>query len=243
MSQSDSDEEEICRYCFLHRDKFDHLPMISCSCKNGVHPVCLLRWVITRNNNSTKCEVCKNIYNIMSIFLLIKILPIFKKHFNMIGIIENGHLQYRLVESIINRDVNTESTEENSEIIQENSNNAIDEQVQEILRRNDSWSIFIDNDELNDDEIDSFKLLIINNILHQINRIRYYFGSYNTMIRITFVHAMRLFAFWYMVISMMKDLPEIVKLMGAIWIVTRLNDFIVHGVNTHRTIRPRMRSL
>ena len=243
MSQSDSDEEEICRYCFLHRDKFDHLPMISCSCKNGVHPVCLLRWVITRNNNSTKCEVCKNIYNVMSIYVLFKILPIFKKHFNMIGIIENGELQYRLVESIINRDANTESGEENSEIIREISNNTIDEQVQEILRRNDSWSIFIDNDELNDEEIDSFKLLIMNNILHQINHIRYYFGSYNTMMRITFVHVMRLIAFWYMVISMMKDLPEIVKLIGAVWVVIYLNHFIGRGTNRSRTIRAHTRSL
>ena len=237
MSQSDADEEEeICRYCLLHRDRFEHLPMITCSCKNGVHPICLLKWIISRNNNSTKCEVCKDVYNIMTIYVLIKALPTFKKNFNMIGIIENGSLQYRLIEAIVNREQLTQREETTEELIQENSNEIIDEQVQEIIRQNNAWSIFIDNDTLNDEEIDSFRLLIINNILHTFNRIRYYFGSYNTIMRIGAIHVVRLIMFWYMCLSIVKDLPEIMKLLGIISLLMYINNM---PTNTNRTRRQR----
>ena len=246
MSQSDVDEEEeICRYCLLHRDRFEHLPMITCSCKNGVHPICLLKWIISRNNNSTKCEVCKDVYNIMTIYVLIKALPTFKKNFNMIGIIENGSLQYRLIEAIVNReqlvreeeeDTQTQIIEEETteELIQENSNEIIDEHVQEIISQNNAWSIFIDNDTLNDEEIDSFRLLIVNNILHTFNRIRYYFGSYNTIMRIGAIHVVRLIMFWYMCLSIVKDLPEIMKLLGIISLLMYVNNM---PTNTNRTRR------
>ncbi len=258
MSQSDVDEEEeICRYCLLHRDRFEHLPMITCSCKNGVHPICLLKWIISRNNNSTKCEVCKDVYNIMTIYVLIKALPTFKKNFNMIGIIENGSLQYRLIDAIVNRDqlthgeeeTGTQSIEEETEIqtiednteqlIQENSNEIIDEHVQEIMSQNDAWSIFIDNDALNDEEIDSFRLLIVNNILHTFNRIRYHFGSYNTIMRIGAIHIVRLIMFWYMCLSIVKDLPEIMKLLGIISLLMYVNNM---PINTNRTRRQRQRT-
>jgi len=251
MSQSDVDEEEeICRYCLLHRDRFEHLPMITCSCKNGVHPICLLKWIISRNNNSTKCEVCKDVYNIMTIYVLIKALPTFKKNFNMIGIIENGSLQYRLIEAIVNReqlvereetDTQTQSIEEETteELIQENSNEIIDEQVQEIIRQNNAWSIFIDNDTLNDEEIDSFRLLIVNNILHTFNRIRYHFGSYNTIMRIGAIHVVRLIMFWYMCLSIVKDLPEIMKLLGIISLLMYVNNM---STNMNRTRRQHQRT-
>jgi len=251
MSQSDVDEEEeICRYCLLHRDRFEHFPMITCSCKNGVHPICLLKWIISRNNNSTKCEVCKDVYNIMTIYVLIKALPTFKKNFNMIGIIENGSLQYRLIEAIVNReqlvereetDTQTQSIEEETteELIQENSNEIIDEQVQEIIRQNNAWSIFIDNDTLNDEEIDSFRLLIVNNILHTFNRIRYHFGSYNTIMRIGAIHVVRLIMFWYMCLSIVKDLPEIMKLLGIISLLMYVNNM---STNMNRTRRQHQRT-
>jgi len=251
MSQSDVDEEEeICRYCLLHRDRFEHLPMITCSCKNGVHPICLLKWIISRNNNSTKCEVCKDVCNIMTIYVLIKALPTFKKNFNMIGIIENGSLQYRLIEAIVNReqlvereetDTQTQSIEEETteELIQENSNEIIDEQVQEIIRQNNAWSIFIDNDTLNDEEIDSFRLLIVNNILHTFNRIRYHFGSYNTIMRIGAIHVVRLIMFWYMCLSIVKDLPEIMKLLGIISLLMYVNNM---STNMNRTRRQHQRT-
>ena len=243
MSQSDADEEEeICRYCLLHRDRFEHLPMITCSCKNGVHPICLLKWIISRNNNSTKCEVCKDVYNIMTIYVLIKALPTFKKNFNMIGIIENGSLQYRLIEAIVNREQLTQREETTEELIQENSNEIIDEQVQEIIRQNNAWSIFIDNDTLNDEEIDSFRLLIINNILHTFNRIRYYFGSYNTIMRIGAIHVVRLIMFWYMCLSIVKDFPEIIKLLGIISLFLYINN-IPANINITRRQRQHTRSL
>ena len=117
--------------------------MITCSCKNGVI-CCLLKWIISRNNNSANAGA-RMAYNIMTIYVLIKALPTFKKNFNMIGVIENGSLQYRLIEAIANREqlerekknTNTNYRRRNNrKLIQENSNEIIDEQVQEIIRQN-----------------------------------------------------------------------------------------------------------